>query len=553
MMNTSAFEILGPVMVGPSSSHTAGALRIALVARELAPGRLSHVTFELYNSFSRTYRGHGTDRALVAGMLGLAPDDTRVRDSFALAREAGLAFDFVERGEDVRHHPNTVVITMEGERGACVVTGESLGGGRVRLSQINGVAVEVTGDYPTLFVVHDDAAGVLAELTRVVSAARLNIATLSNYRERRGGTAYTIVESDEAVTDELVSEALSLAHVRFAAKIEIPGTSPASAEATLAHGFETGAELLRAVAALGEKDAEAGGAGEAGTGRPRTTIGRLMRAREAELLGAEAADAGMGRVLAVMRDETHAPLESPQPSLGGLIGGQARSVRDASGALAAPLMGETLTRAVAYAMAVLERSATMGVIVAAPTAGSAGVVPGCLLAVGEAVGATDEQVVEALWCASAVGALLARNASVSGAEGGCQAEVGSASAMAAAALVELLGGTPELALDAASTAIGNLLGLVCDPVRGLVEYPCQNRNAIGVANAVSAAQLALSGVLNPLPFDEGVSALKAVGASRPASLRETAVGGLAGTPSACDACMRRAGSCARRGDARTGC
>lgn len=549
MMTTSAFEILGPVMVGPSSSHTAGALRIALVARELAPGSLSHVTFELYNSFSRTYRGHGTDRALVAGMLGLAPDDTRVRDSFALAREAGLAFDFVERGEDARRHPNTVVITMEGTGGTCVVTGESLGGGRVRLSEINGVAVEVTGDYPTLFVVHDDAAGVLAELTRVVSAARVNIATLSNYRESRGGTAYTIIESDEAVTDELVSEARSLGHVRFAAKIEIPGTSPVPAETALAHGFETGAELLRAAEALGEGDARPG----RGAGRGPAAIGRLMRAREAELQGAEAADAGMRRVLEAMRDETSAPLESPQPSLGGLIGGQARSVRDAAGALAGPLMGETLTRAVAYAMAVLERSATMGVIVAAPTAGSAGVVPGCVLSVAEAVGATDEQVMDALWCASAVGALLAHNASVSGAEGGCQAEVGSASAMAAAALVELLGGTAELALDAASTAIGNLLGLVCDPVRGLVEYPCQNRNAIGVANAVSAAQLALSGVLNPLPFDEVAAALKSVGAALPSSLRETALGGLAAAPSACDACMRCGGAGRPRGDAGRGC
>ena len=523
MMNTSAFEILGPVMVGPSSSHTAGALRIALVARELAPGRLEHVTFELYNSFSRTYRGHGTDRALVAGMLGLAPDDTRVRDSFALADARGLRYEFVERGEDVGRHPNTVVITMEGSGGSCIVTGESVGGGRVRLSQIDGVAVEVTGDYPTIFVVHDDRAGILAELTRVVSAARLNIATMSNYRERKGGRAYTIIESDEAISDELVREVLALRHVHFASKIEIPGAASASADATLAHGFETGAELLRA-------------AREACTGG-RPSIGWLMQEREAELVGSDAADAGMHRVLEVMRDETHAPIESPQRSLGGLIGGQARAVRDGSDLLSGALMGETLTRAVAYAMAVLERSATMGVIVAAPTAGSAGVVPGCVLAVGEAVGASDEKIEEALWCASAVGALLAHNASVSGAEGGCQAEVGSASAMAAAALVELLGGSPEIALDAASIAIGNLLGLVCDPVRGLVEYPCQNRNAIGVANAVSAAQLALSGVLNPLPFDEVVLALKSVGESLPSSLRETAIGGLAGAPSACEACM----------------
>ena len=139
---------------------------------------------------------------------------------------------------------------------------------------------------------------------------------------------------------------------------------------------------------------------------------------------------------------------------------------------------------------------------------------------------------------------MARNASVSGAEGGCQAEVGTATAMAASAICELLGGTPEACLSAASTAISNLLGLVCDPVRGLVEHPCQTRNAIGVANAISSAQLALSGVMDPLPFDEVVAAMASVGSSIPASLRETALGGLAAVPSACDACGGCAHACA---------
>jgi L-serine dehydratase len=189
-------------------------------------------------------------------------------------------------------------------------------------------------------------------------------------------------------------------------------------------------------------------------------------------------------------------------------------------------------------MAVIERSATMGVIVAAPTAGSAGVVPGSVLAVADAVGADDERIALALWNACAVGAIVARCASVSGAEGGCQAEVGTAAAMAASAVAELMGADPATCLSAASTAISNLLGLVCDPVRGLVEHPCQDRNAIGVADAVSAAQLALSGVLDPLPFDEVVGAMRSVGLSIPATLRETALGGLAAAPSACGACNR---------------
>ena len=144
---------------------------------------------------------------------------------------------------------------------------------------------------------------------------------------------------------------------------------------------------------------------------------------------------------------------------------------------------------------------------------------------------------------AAVGALIAENASVSGAEGGCQAEVGTAAAMAAAALAQMLGGTPDTCLDAASLCIANMLGLVCDPVRGLVEYPCQLRNASGVANAMSAAQLSCSGVTSPLPFDEVVEAMRQVGEALPPSLRETALGGLAAAPSASTACAH-CGGCA---------
>lgn len=193
-------------------------------------------------------------------------------------------------------------------------------------------------------------------------------------------------------------------------------------------------------------------------------------------------------------------------------------------------------------MAVLERSATMGVIVAAPTAGSAGVVPGCVLAVAPKLAhdrdAIDTMIEEALYCAAAVGLILSTSACVAGAEGGCQAEVGSAAAMAAAALVQMHGGTPAQALDAASITLSNLLGLVCDPVGGLVEVPCQNRNAIGVAAAFTSAQLALSGVHALVPLDEMAKVMLNVGHALPSSLRETAKGGIAVAPSALRACDR---------------
>ena len=175
----------------------------------------------------------------------------------------------------------------------------------------------------------------------------------------------------------------------------------------------------------------------------------------------------------------------------------------------------------------------MGLIVAAPTAGSAGVLPGMLFALQDCYNISDERLIDALFNAGAIGYLAMRNATVAGAVGGCQAEVGIASAMAASAAVELMGGKPEQCLDAASTVLMNMLGLVCDPVGGLVEYPCQNRNAAGVANALVAAELSLAGIHQFIPFDEMLDTMYAVGRRIPIELRETALGGCAATPSAC--------------------
>ena len=191
-----------------------------------------------------------------------------------------------------------------------------------------------------------------------------------------------------------------------------------------------------------------------------------------------------------------------------------------------------------YAMAVLEVNASMGVIVAAPTAGSSGVVPGVLFALQEEFDLPDEELLNGLYTAGAVGYLLMRNASVSGAEAGCQAEVGAASAMAAAAAAEIMGGSPQMCLWAATGALSNLLGLVCDPIAGLVEAPCQNRNSIGASNALICAEQALAGIRQIIPFDEMAEAMYHVGRCLPFELRESALGGCAGTASACEKSCR---------------
>ena len=271
--------------------------------------------------------------------------------------------------------------------------------------------------------------------------------------------------------------------------------------------------------------------------KKKLPISEVMRQREI-LLGettAEIVDQRMDRVLEIMKDAAFSPIKDPVISMGGLIGGEARKLCEFHD-LGKSLCGNVLGKGITYAIATLETNASMGLIVASPTAGSAGIVPGMMLALQEVYGFSDKKIRQALFNAGAIGYLAMRNATVAGAVGGCQAEVGIASAMAASAAVELLGGTPLQCTYAASTVLMNMLGLVCDPVGGLVEYPCQNRNAAGVSNALIAAEMSLAGITQFIPLDEMIDAMYTVGKKLPAELRETALGGCAATPSACEKC-----------------
>lgn len=271
--------------------------------------------------------------------------------------------------------------------------------------------------------------------------------------------------------------------------------------------------------------------------RKNLSVSEVMRTREIQLgeTTAEDVDCRMARVLSIMKEAAFSPLTDPVKSMGGLIGGEAQKLNHHHIA-GNGMCGELLEKAITYAMATLETNASMGLIVASPTAGSAGIVPGLLLALQEVYDLTDAQIIQALFNAGAIGYLAMRNATVAGAVGGCQAETGIAAAMAASAAVELMGGTPLQCTYAASTVLMNMLGLVCDPVGGLVEYPCQNRNASGVANALVAAEMAMAGIIQLIPLDEMISVMYTVGKKLPAELRETALGGCATAPSACEAC-----------------
>ena len=226
--------------------------------------------------------------------------------------------------------------------------------------------------------------------------------------------------------------------------------------------------------------------------------------------------------LDVMRESAQAGLSPSLRSVSGMVGGQAAKMAKGQAARFG-----LLDKACAYALSIAEYNACMGKIVAAPTAGSCGILPGALLAAQEQEGFTDDELVLALFAAAGIGRIIALQATISGAEGGCQAECGAAAGMAAAALVQLYGGTPQAAAHACAFALMNMLGLVCDPVHGLVEVPCVYRNAGGVSQALCAAQMTLCGVECPIPCDEMLLAMKDVGDAMPPSLRETGEGGCA--------------------------
>lgn len=592
MKTLSIRDIIGPVMIGPSSSHTAGALRIALMARKLLAAEPARVTFTLYGSFAHTFRGHGTDRALVAGMLGLPPEDEQIRSSFELAAEAGLEFSFLPDAETKTAHPNTVDLLITDRLGAQTrVRGESVGGGAAVICEIDGVEVRLSGEYHSIVVKQKDECGVLAHIAACLNTFGINIATTRLFRERRGDTAYTIMETDDEIpasiaqaieahesiysvtvvrseredageADPVGSEAAFVAETACDAAVgktadgKTPGSGGScalgSSRFTDTRHRASGSELSRFAAELDEANALTlfeeldfpnGAALLSYCETEGVGVSEAMLRREAAYLASCglpvcAGERHLGKALEVMRASAMLPLSKPQPSMGGLIGGEASklSALERGASLCDPL----LARACTYAAAVLETNASMGRIVAAPTAGSAGVLPALLFACQDVHGFSDEELERALANAAAVGYLIACNATVSGAEGGCQAEVGAASAMAASAAVELMGGTPAQCLDAAANALAGLLGLVCDPIAGLVEAPCQKRNATGVANALVSAQMALAGIGNVVNFDETVEAMYAVGRALPFELRESALGGLAATPSA-KACARCAG------------
>ena len=501
-------DVLGPVMRGPSSSHTAGSYRIGRIARSLLGEEpVSAVfSFDPEGSYAKTYKEQGADLGFAAGLMGWPITDERFPLALEEAARAGIRILFQTLPIPDADHPNTVQIGLTGRQGRRLRTlAQSIGGGLIVFRQVEDWEVELTGKTHNLLVECEETT--IPQVEPLVKSGEAFEGV--NVKVVHGGKALVHSRGPVAISEEILRQIRSLSGV-----LRTWSVPPV-------FYVQRGEPLFRSAVEMAAR------AKSRGTG-----LGRVALEYESRLLGfseKEAKEEMLRRwdimTAAVERGlgERDLRMSLLRPSAGRIF------AAEAAGSLA---LGGPGTRAAARAMAVLHVSNSGGVVCAAPTGASSGVIPGVVATLVETKNLSSEQVALALFAASAVGLVIARRATFAAEVAGCQVEIGAAGAMAAAAAVEAMGGSAELALDAAAVSLQNSMGTVCDLVQGLCEIPCHTRNAVAATGALVCADLVLGGYVNPVPLDDTVDAVFAVGKMLPRELRCTSLGGLAATPAA---------------------
>ena len=507
-------DVIGPVMRGPSSSHCAAALRIGRLARDLVGGELSHVKVEFDNSGSlpATHTSQGSDMGLFGGLLGFSADDERLPNSGQGISESGIELDFIY-GDYGDEHPNTYRLTLSNSKTEHSIIAISTGGGMIEVLSIDGVPITIFGDYHETLVWIESGSTIDTE-----STAKELSADFAKLNQSDSKTILQI-QSQQPIAESQLQFIPGIKHIAHLSPV-----LPVGSRRGLAVPFQTCATMLESCQAdtsLSELaiqyEMDRGGLTEKQVVKQMCEIVSILRTSVQQgLAGTEYAD----RVL------------------GFQSGGFAQAME--SGKL---IDGGVLNKIVLYTTALMEVKSSMGVIVAAPTAGACAALPATCLAVGESLNLSDEQIAKGLLAAGIIGVFIATHWSFAAEVGGCQAEGGSAAAMAAAALVTFQGGTPAQATGAASMAMQNMLGLICDPVANRVEVPCLGKNVMAASNAVSCANMALAGFDAVIPLDETIAAAKRVAEKMPREHRCTALGGLATTPTSLAIEKRLAGAC----------
>jgi L-serine dehydratase len=501
-------DVLGPVMRGPSSSHTAGPFHIGALARALLGERPASVTFvfDPGGSFAEVYRQQGSSLGFATGLMGWDMADERFHRALDVAAEQGLDVGFLVERLPGADHPNVVEIRARGQSGRQLrAVARSVGGGAIVFTELDGWPVHLTGDAHEVLVETDE--GGEEAVGRLLAQDGRAIGRLA--RHARGTRVLLHARRGSPLPGDVVARVQAL-----------PGTGclwtapPIFFPLLGSPLFSSAAEM---VAFADERGCSLG---QAALAYESTLLGLT----EAQVLGELQRRFGIMRA-AVERGLTgeSVAMQLLRPSAGRVF--QA----EAAGELA---IGGVHTRAAARSMAVMHVNGSMGLVCAAPTAGSAGVIPGVLVTLVEDRGLAREGASLPLLAAAAVGLIVGARATFAAEVAGCQVEIAASGAMAAAAVVEWAGGSARQAADAAAISFQNTMGLICDPVQGIVEIPCHTRNAIAASSAFVCADLILGGYVNPVPLDETLDAVCAVGRMLPRELKCTALGGLSQTPSA---------------------
>ncbi len=494
-------DAIGPVMRGPSSSHSAAAVRIGRLARDLMDGVLDQVLveYDTGGSLATTHQSQGSDMGLFAGLLGWDPDDERLPESARVIEEAGIRvrIDISDYGAP---HSSTYKLTLTNPSEQHELVAISTGGGMIEVIAIDGISVSIAGDYYESIICLDSPAHeVAAYLSETVDADDVRVHTAP-------GTQFVQVKGQALLQDEIVSNLRSRYGVHSIKRLHpvLPVLSRRGLEVPFLtcsemQRYNRGRELALWELAVHYERAR----GKLSDDDIVARMEKLVEIMQASVRHGLAGTNYPDRILEVQSGSFRAHMEEGRLLDAGL-----------------------LNRMVLYVTALMEAKSAMGLIVAAPTAGSCGALPGACLAAAEVLGRSQEETARAMLAAGLIGVFIAAGATFSAELGGCQAECGAGSGMAAAALVTLAQGTTGQAVAAASMALQNTLGMICDPVANRVEVPCLGNNVMAAANALACANMALAGFDEVIPLDQVIETMDRVGRSIPRELRCTALGGL---------------------------
>ncbi|MFN8340268.1 MAG: L-serine ammonia-lyase, iron-sulfur-dependent, subunit alpha [Cyclobacteriaceae bacterium] len=498
-------DVIGPVMRGPSSSHCAASLRIGRLCRDLMDGHIRKVLveFDPNGSLATTHKGQGSDMGLFGGFLGWEPHEERLPDYINAVEAAGIHIDIVIRPIGATH-PNTYKITLANDTHRHSLTAISTGGGMIEVLEIDGAAVSMAGDYFQTLVYVKKADRVLEFLQRSFDADDIAV--------RTGADTFIEIKARQFVPETLCEELTRMDDVRFVRKLN--PVLPVLARKDLKVPFITCEEMLAHSAgrnvALWELACEYE---SMRGGITREEIFEKMRA-----------------IVLVMQKSIAQGLKGTQYT-DRILGPQSVSYQQHMRENKL-VEGDVLNRVIMYTSAMMEVKSSMGVIVAAPTAGSCGALPGAVIGVAHTLSLPEDEIVKAMLAAGMIGVFIAAHATFAAEVGGCMAECGSGSGMAAAGIVTLKHGTLEQTLAAASMSLQSSLGMICDMIADRVEAPCLNRNVQAASHALSCANMALANYAHLIPLDEVIETMKRVGDAIPNTLRCTGLGGLALTRTA---------------------